>query len=171
MITTDGVFRILALCTSSPGRATVSDLLRGEIHALDSWDSLLDDAEANGLEPLLRAHLREASIPVPPKAAEYLTARWMQHAHAHAVRTRVIADVLTLMEDERIPLVLLKGAALAHLVYRRSTASAHAGRGCAGAWSRRRTCGGSPHHVRICGGGTARPPWAPSFEGDVEDGR
>lgn len=117
MITTDAVFRILALCTSLPGSATVSDRLRGELHALASWDSLLEHAEANGLEPLLRAHLLEAEIQVPPRVAEYLTARWMQHAHAHAVRTRVIAEVLTVMEDERIPLVLLKGAALAHLVY------------------------------------------------------
>src|SRR5262249_39384740 len=74
-------------------------------------------AEANGLEPLLRAHLLEAGVQLPRGVAEHLTARWIQHAHAHAVRTRAIAELLTAMEDEDIPLLLLKGAALAQLVY------------------------------------------------------
>ena len=45
----------------------------------------------------------------------------MQHAHACAVRTRVVTGVLRAMEDNGIPLLLLKGAALAHLVYRDPT--------------------------------------------------
>ena len=41
----------------------------------------------------------------------------MQHAHAYAIRTRVTSVVLRALEDNGIPLLLLKGAALAHLVY------------------------------------------------------
>jgi hypothetical protein len=111
------IFRILALCARPPGNRAVSDRLLLETRDLPSWDALLDQAEAHGVEPLLRAHLLEACIEIPSSAADRLTARWMQHAHAYAVRTPVIADVLGAMADEAIPVLLLKGAALAHLVY------------------------------------------------------
>ena len=114
---TDTTFRILALCASLPGNASVSARLASETSGLQSWDALLEDAEADGLELLLRAHLIEAGVPVPATAADRLTSRWMQHAHAYAVRTRVVTEVVKALESEAIRPLLLKGAALAHLVY------------------------------------------------------
>jgi hypothetical protein len=121
MTSGDTAFRILGLCASPLGRATVSERLRRDAIGVGSWEGLLKHAEDDGLEPLLRAHLLEAGVPLPAAVAEHLRIRWMQHAHACAVRTRVVTAVLRAMEDEGIPVLLLKGAALAHLVYENPT--------------------------------------------------
>jgi hypothetical protein len=117
MTSIDATFRILALCARVPGSGSVSERLLRDTTALASWDALLHHAEDHGLEPLLRAHLLAAGISAPTSVTDHLRTRWMQHAHACAVRTRVIAGVLSAMEREAIPLLMLKGAALAHVVY------------------------------------------------------
>ena len=43
--------------------------------------------------------------------------RRLQHAHAHAVRTRVVGELARAFDAAAIPFLLLKGSALAHLVY------------------------------------------------------
>ena len=117
MTSGDATFRILGLCASPLGNANVSEQLRRDTIGVGSWEALVKHADGDGLEPLFRAHLLEAGIPLPAAVADHLRSRWMQHAHACAVRTRVITGVLRAMEAEGIPLLLLKGAALAHLVY------------------------------------------------------
>ena len=117
MIRSDATFPILALCARLPGSPAVAEPLRRHTAAFP-WDTLLRDADYHGLEPLLRAHLLDAGLSVPEEVGARLQARWMQHAHAYAVRTRVLAVVLRAMNDAGIPVLILKGAALAHLVYR-----------------------------------------------------
>jgi hypothetical protein len=85
-------------------------------HVTD-WTALVNDAEAHGLEPLLFAHARECSLSLPAGTATRLKARCVQHAHEAAVRTRAIETVLDALEATGIPALVLKGAALAHLVY------------------------------------------------------
>ena len=41
----------------------------------------------------------------------------MQHAHANHVRAKVLAEILDAFQDAGIQTLVLKGAALAHLVY------------------------------------------------------
>lgn len=114
----DSTFRILGLCTSQPGSARATERLRRLTTEFDCWDALLKHAEDDGLEPLLRTHLLESAICVPPDVADRLRVRWMQQAHACAIRTRVTTVVLRALEDNGVPHMLLKGSALAHLVYR-----------------------------------------------------
>lgn len=117
MLSGDSAFRTLGLCASPLGSASVSERLRRDTIDVKSWERLAQHAEDHGLEPLFRAHLLEADIPLPAAVADRLRIRWMQHAHASAVRTRVLTGVLKALEDDGIPALLLKGAALAHLVY------------------------------------------------------
>ncbi len=110
-------FRVLALCAGRPGSAELRERLRGEAAGLSDWNDLTDGAEYHGLEPLVLTQLRDAAIAVPADVEDRLRARWMQHAHAYAVRTRVVLELARALDAERIPFLLLKGAALAHLVY------------------------------------------------------
>jgi hypothetical protein len=110
-------FRCLSLCAQRPGSAVVTQRLRAALAALPSAHELADAAEQHGLEPLVLAHVRAADVVLPPHIRDRLQARQVQHAHAAAVRTRVIGDVARAMEQARVPLLVLKGAALAQMVY------------------------------------------------------
>ena len=63
------------------------------------------------------AHVERAGLEIPNDLRIRLSARQTQHAHAGAVRTRVIKNVSNAMTQARVPFIVLKGAALAHLVY------------------------------------------------------
>ena len=69
------------------------------------------------MEPLVLTHIERAGLAIPDDLRQRLLARRMQHAHAAAVRTRIVADVAGAMARAGVPFLVLKGAALAHLVY------------------------------------------------------
>ncbi len=69
------------------------------------------------MEPLVLAHIERTGLSIPADFRDRLRARRTQHAHAAAVRTSVVADVNCAMAQAGVPFLVLKGAALAHLVY------------------------------------------------------
>ena len=113
----DGAFRFLSLCAQPPGSAAVAQRLSSALAAVTSLDELAIAAEQHGMEPLVLAHLERAGLAIPPNVHDRLRARRMQHAHAAAVRSTVLADVFGVMTHAEVPSLVLKGAALAHLVY------------------------------------------------------
>jgi hypothetical protein len=117
-ILSDETFRFLSLCAQPPGSAAVAPRLPAALAALPSFDELVVAAEQHGMEPLVLAHLEHAGLAAPADFRGRLQARRMQHAHAAAVRMRVLADVHDAMARARVSFLVLKGAALAHLVYR-----------------------------------------------------
>ena len=112
----DAVFQSLALCTQRPGQGLVDAPLSAAAAELSSHQ-LVDAAEHHGLEPLVFAHLRSARLSVDSSVLDRLRARHVQHSHACAVRARVMSDVLRAMDRSRVRLLVLKGAAFAHLAY------------------------------------------------------
>ena len=113
----DGVFRFLSLCGQRPGSAAVAQRLPSVLAAVPSFDELATAAEQHGMEPLVLAHIERTGLAIPADLHARLRARRTQHAHAAAVRARVVADVARAMAQARVPFLVLKGAALAHLVY------------------------------------------------------
>ena len=113
----DGVFRFLSLCAQPPGSASVAQRLPSALAAVSSFDELAIAAEQHGMEPLVLAHIDRTGLAIPDDVRTRLRARRTQHAHAAAIRTRVIADVASAMAQVGVPFLVLKGAALAHLVY------------------------------------------------------
>ena len=113
----DGVFRFLSLCAAPPGSAAVAQRLPSALATVPSFDELAIAAEQHGLEPLVLAHLERTGLAIPATVRDRLRARLTQHAHAAAVRARVVADVAGAMAQAEVPFLVLKGAALAHLVY------------------------------------------------------
>ena len=117
MTLSDGTFRFLSLCALPPGSAAVAQHLPSALAAVPSFDELATAAEQHGLEPLVLAHVERTGLAVPAAFRDRLRARRTQHAHAAAVRARVVADVAGAMAQAEVPFLVLKGAALAHLVY------------------------------------------------------
>ena len=113
----DGVFRFLTLCAQPLGSAAVAQRLPSALTAVQSLDELATAAEQHGMEPLVLAHIERTGLAIPAAFRHRLRARRTQHAHAAAVRARVMADVARAMAQARAPFLVLKGAALAHLVY------------------------------------------------------
>ncbi len=117
MTLSDGAFRFLSLCASPPGSSAVAPRLPSALACVPSLDELAAAAEQHGLEPLVLAHLERAGVAVPAVFRDRLRARRTQHAHAAAVRARVVAGVVCAMAQAEVSFLVLKGAALAHLVY------------------------------------------------------
>jgi len=113
----DSAFRFLSLCAQRPGSAEVASRLSSALSAVPSFDELATAAEQHGMEPLVLAHIERTGLAIPADLRARLRARRIQHAHAAAVRTRVVADVNCAMAQAEVPFLVLKGAALAHLVY------------------------------------------------------
>jgi Uncharacterised nucleotidyltransferase len=113
----DGAFRFLSLCAQRPGSAAFAQRLSSALSAVSSFDELATAAEQHGMEPLVLAHIVRTGLAIPSAFRDRLRARRTQHAHAAAVRARVVADVAGAMAQARVPFLVLKGAALAHLVY------------------------------------------------------
>ena len=59
-----------------------------------------------------------SDVVVPPAIKQQLLGYNMQHAHAARVRTQVLSDILTCYQAADIDVLVLKGAALAHMIYR-----------------------------------------------------
>jgi hypothetical protein len=113
----DGAFQFLSLCAQRPGSAAAAGQLPSALSHISSFDELAVAAEQHGMEPLVLAHIERTGLAIPADLRARLRARQTQHAHAAAVRARVVADVVCAMAQAGVPFLVLKGAALAHLVY------------------------------------------------------
>lgn len=113
------LYTLLALCARAQGYPAQKQLLRHQANLVSDWSTVLVLAEHHGLSPLVYAHLQDAAISLPENIQQQLQARAMQHAHANQVRSKVLADVLRAFNAAGIDALVLKGAALSHLVYPR----------------------------------------------------
>jgi hypothetical protein len=117
MVPVEPLFALLALCAQAHAHPSQVTQLRQHAATLKDWNDLPALAEAHGLVPLLLTHLQAAGVPIPGAIKQQLVGYYMQHAHAARVRERLLVDILRRYQAAGIDLLLLKGAALAQLVY------------------------------------------------------
>lgn len=84
---------------------------------LRAWSALPAAAEAHGLAPLVHFHFSRARISCPPKIERRLLGLTLAHAGANRLRFQVLREILDLLDEAAIPVLVLKGAALAHILY------------------------------------------------------
>ena len=113
----ENTYLLLALGARAQGHPTQYQQLSQHALALTAWDDVLVQAETHVLTSLLYTHLQAAEISIPTAIKKQLQARAMQHSHANRVRGRVLAEILDAFQVAGIPILVLKGAALAYLVY------------------------------------------------------
>lgn len=84
---------------------------------ISDWGELARLAELHSIAPLVYKHIQAAQIPIPDAVLQILKGRHLQHAHANRVRTQALVEILDAFQKAGIPLIVLKGMAMAHLVY------------------------------------------------------
>lgn len=110
------VFQLLALCAQRPGHPVVAAQLPRRLAEASRLD-LVDQAEQQGLAPLLLAHIRSAKAAVPASVNVRLYAQRAYHARHAIVRRAVVGEAVHALASADIPVLVLKGAALAQIVY------------------------------------------------------
>ena len=85
-------------------------------HGAVAWDALVDTARAEGLGPLLYHATRGLDL-LPAHVEQELRRQYLTTARRNVLVFRALEEVLCRLEDAHIPVILLKGAALAQGVY------------------------------------------------------
>ena len=113
----DATYQLLALCARAECRPIHHQQIALAASVATDWEDVLAQAEMHHLSPLLYTHLRAAGVSIPAAVKRELRSRSMHHLVANQVRTRVLCDILSAYETARIPVLVLKGAALSHIIY------------------------------------------------------
>jgi hypothetical protein len=82
-----------------------------------NWNDLPNEAEDHGLAPLLHLHFGRAGVRVSPAVRRQLLALTIRHRRANEIHSKVLRSVLDAFHSAGIHVVVLKGAALAHVLY------------------------------------------------------
>jgi hypothetical protein len=110
-------FELLARCARLYADDSFYHNLARDTAHFSAWDALITQAETHGLGPLAYTHLHAAGAVVPRPAKRALQGLYLRHRHANQVRAQVLAELLNAFRQAGIEVLLLKGIALAHLVY------------------------------------------------------
>jgi hypothetical protein len=111
------LYRLLAYCARARCEEPHHRQITQKASEITQWQEALDLAEMNGLAPLLYTHLQEANAPFPDAVKRALQGLYLRHRQVNQVRTAILGDILTAYDAAGIKALVLKGAALAHLVY------------------------------------------------------
>jgi hypothetical protein len=108
---------LIALCARAEGHEVQYDQLAYHLTLFSSWDGLAGIAEWHGMGPLLYRHLSAVKATLPPDVKLALQGLYLRHRHVHNMDTQALLEVLSAYAAAGIETLILKGAALAHLVY------------------------------------------------------
>ncbi len=107
----------LALCAHPKPVSLDEPSVRQVAAFLENEERAVELVEAHAMAPLVYAHLRSRPEYIPPAVKLQLQALFLRHRLASQARVTVLRDVLQQFDAAGITPILLKGAALAHLVY------------------------------------------------------
>jgi len=110
-------YALLALCARLNGSHSQHQQLKEAAKTVTNWPDLIKQAERNGLGPLVYTHLKAAEVSFPKDAFRELQGLYLRHQHANRVRGQVLAQILDAYRNAGIEVLVLKGAALAHISY------------------------------------------------------
>lgn len=108
---------ILDICARTHGHPGQHQRLREYCDTCDDWDALLQQAEKEGLSPLLKKHLDESESSYPAGVRRSLNLLVKRHHKQAKVRLKVLQEALGLFKSIEVTPLLLKGAALCYLLY------------------------------------------------------
>jgi len=84
-----------------------------------NWREVIRQAELHGLAPILSERIDESGADTPPEVRRQLKGLVLRHEQSNRIRTRALLEILEAFEARDIDVLVLKGAALAHLLYDR----------------------------------------------------
>jgi hypothetical protein len=111
------IYQLLAASAYAEVKRVCYDRLAQQAGQFTAWDDVPAQAEAHGLGPLLYTYLKQAGVALPPSVQRKLQGLYLRHRHANEVKTHVLSEILAAFQTAGIETRVLKGAALAHLIY------------------------------------------------------
>src|SRR5262249_54471520 len=106
---------ILACARTDPDVQCIEDLVRGRV----DWQAILEKVEKWGLTPLVYTNIRQVieSGHVPKPVAEHLRHLYHRDMIHGVARRELLRATLAQFSEAGVPVIVLKGSALAALVY------------------------------------------------------
>lgn len=96
-----------------------AEAIRQACHGQRDWSRTIREAELHGMAPWLYKRLRDADAGIPDDIGRRLSALAFRHADAIRIRTGALLEIEEQLRLQGIDMLVLKGAALAHIVYER----------------------------------------------------
>jgi hypothetical protein len=102
-------------------RPTPSDEQRAsfarEARTYDGWSTLAARAEAHGIAPLVQHHLEASGADAPRHVRRAMAGLAVRHRRANAIRATLLAEIGEAFRARGVPVLFLKGSALAFFAY------------------------------------------------------
>ena len=111
------LLQLLNLCAQLQQSDELSSRIQRESKHINIWADLPSIAEEQGMAPLVNYHLRKAGVVIPQETQRELTALALRHKLINQVRTSTLLELTPKFQQADIPFLVLKGLALAHLLY------------------------------------------------------
>lgn len=112
---------ILGLCARNNGHNRMYELLRKELEIYLNnqflWEELINQAESQGVAPLLYKHVTAVNFMFPGGQHRILRSLYQRSRLANRIRNRVVVDILAAFYQQQIDILLIKGIALASIIY------------------------------------------------------
>jgi len=88
-----------------------------QLDRFTAWHELPARAEAHGMAPLLWHHVQKSGISIPAGTQRILKGLYLRHRSLSQAHTRVLIEIISLLNQADIRPLLLKGLALAYQYY------------------------------------------------------
>lgn len=92
-------------------------MMRSQVADIGDWEPVMRMATEHRLAPLLYWHLREYGIDVPSEVRRTLAAAYARQKAIATAQAATLAELGAALDRAGIVVVVLKGGALAHLIY------------------------------------------------------
>ena len=113
----DQAYRLLALCARAEGHPAFYEQLANQLRAFTAWDELPTQAELHGMAPLLWHHISKSGIAIPEVTQRILRGLYLRHRLHNQIHSRVLTEIIALLQKSGIQPLVLKGLALASQYY------------------------------------------------------
>ncbi len=111
------ISHLFSLCTTFDQEDRLKKKIKSTSNQINSWLILPTLSEEQGIAPLVNYHLRKADVAIPQETQRELTALALRHKLINLARTNTLIGLSTIFNRAGIPFLVLKGMALAHLLY------------------------------------------------------
>ncbi|MDH3280601.1 MAG: nucleotidyltransferase family protein [Gammaproteobacteria bacterium] len=108
---------LLRVCARIRPDESIIAAIRTAARGQKSWQGIVDQAEAHGIAPIAYRNLKHAGVTMPRNVAQALQGLTLRHRRSAEIRTNMLLQILDVLDAAGIHAIVLKGAALMHLIY------------------------------------------------------
>ena len=113
----EAYLKLFSLCTHLEHTPDLDLQIKEAAAQIPDWGDISAQAEAHRLVPLLYFHLKASGVSLPPEVRRELIGLTLRYRLTNQVHTRILGELITHFQQVGIELLVLKGAALSHLLY------------------------------------------------------